>query len=92
MKLSPTQLRVLRYACEGRLIWRHDVGWFQKGGYEIATLPGTRPAERDPSVVTVRKLLDLGLVRFPSADSRAARTIGVVTPKGAALLDEQGER
>ncbi len=85
MKLSPTQLRVLRYASEGRLVEY----WSTVHGGDRAFVSGA------PDITvrgaTVDKMLALGLIRFragmqPSQSTRS-RTFEV-TPKGAALLEE----
>lgn len=82
MKLSPTQLRVLRYASEGRLTGSRTGGAYVEGVY---VFKGGRQGV--VSCTTMDRLLDAGLVKY--ARPRSFRL--EVTPKGQALLDEADE-
>lgn len=75
MKLSPTQLRVLRYASEGRLV----------GFFHVTAKDGDRP--RAPLPATVYKLRDEGLIGLGHHAWPQPRTWRV-TPKGRALLED----
>ena len=83
MKLSPTQLRVLRYASEGRL-----QKWSKQHAWE-ATIRGTFQSERvDAQIVGHLKRMRLLIER----SARSGSIVAVVTPKGQALLNELDQK
>jgi len=78
VKLSPTQLRVLRYASEGRLVQESDGRAFIVRGGRVRK-------------ATVARLEAAELVRWLRCID-SPESIGQVTPKGQALLDELNEK
>ena len=77
-KLSPTQLRVLRYASEGRLKCDARGCISHIEGVEAFEVPTVLASYYDGRFVW----------RSVAGESYA---VAEVTPKGAALLEEQGE-
>lgn len=84
-KLTPTQLRVLRYASEGRLV----MYWSSQGpdSYYVRGGDGSEMVRSNTVDALFRRKL-VGFVRDPEGSPLNRKV--VVTPKGAALLEEEG--